>query len=69
MKIIRTEGRLFEHILPLVKEQENLGLVYLRDEDDGTIGEAGRCCYCCKRVYFNDGKNAVAFEDRTRKFQ
>lgn len=66
MLIIRTEARLFEHILDLIKEQENKGFKYLRDEDDGTAGKIGICLVCCKRVYFDDKQEIVSYEDRTK---
>lgn len=65
MKIIRTRGRLFEHLLPIIKEQEDLGLKYIRDEEDGTVGRIGVDCSCCRKVYLDDGKPEVSFEDRT----
>jgi hypothetical protein len=65
MKIIRTPARLFEHLLPLIKEQESAGLKYLRDENDGSVGGIGVNATCTKRVYFDDGKSEVSFQDRT----
>lgn len=66
MVIIRTEARLFEHLLPLIKEEESRGLKYVRDEDDGIAGRIGIKAVCVRRVYFNDGKDTVTFEDRVQ---
>lgn len=66
MLIIRTVGRLFEHILPAIREQEAKGHIYMRDEDDGVVGRVGVQLLCVKRVYFNDGKPEVTFEDQVK---
>lgn len=66
MLIIRTEGRSFEHLLPMIKAEETKGYKYLRDEDDGIVGRIGVMTACVKRVYFDDHKDEVSFEDRTR---
>lgn len=66
MKIIRTTARLFEHLLPTIREEELKGSKYFRDEDDGIVGIMGVTAQCVKRVYFDDGKIEVSFEDRTK---
>lgn len=64
MLIIRTEGRLFEHLLPMIKAEEAKGYKYLRNEDDGTTRPSHPVCVKC--VYFDDRKDGVSFEDRTK---
>lgn len=64
MLIIRTQARLFEHLLPTIKAEEAKGYKYLRDEDDGTVRPSHPLCVKC--VYFDDHKDEVSFEDRTK---
>lgn len=67
MLIIRTCARTFEHLLPVIREQEANKIKYMRDEDDGIVGRMGVYTSCVKRVYFDDGKAEVTFDDRTKK--
>src|SRR5712664_2716833 len=65
MLIIRTHGRIFEHLLPLIALQEEQGKRYVRDEEDGIDGHIGVDAKCCRRVYFDDGNPKVTYCDAT----